>query len=134
MRVRDMPVPQNNISQNSVNGTLAAAVLLLQGNSKQARILLSGTYTGVTGTIDLSNDQVTWVNAYAQDEQTGGAASGTLTASAANKSYLVNNVTGWNYIRFDCTACASGTLTATVMAANSLGANPAFNIATEARS
>lgn len=118
-----MPAPSNNTGAiTSVNGTLTAAVLTLDNNSTMARFTLSGTYTGVTGTIDVSNDQSTWFNIASVDEQaaSGSVAVGTLTASAANKSYLVE-CDGWNYVRYNPTAVASGTLSVVGYGANSLG-------------
>lgn len=118
-----MPVPSNNTGAvNSVNGTLTSCVLTLANNSTMARFTLTGTYTGVTGTIDVSNDQTTWINKVAIDESatTGSAVAGTLTVSAANKSYLAE-CDGWNYIRFLPTAVATGTLVVTGYGANSLG-------------
>lgn len=114
-----MPVPTNSITASSVNGTLVAASLLLDNNSKQARIVLSGTYTGVTGTIDTSMDNATWINQQAKQENSGALVNGTITVSAANLSFLLD-CDGWKYIRFNCTACASGTCVQTVYAASSL--------------
>ena len=117
-----MPLPPNNTSSSSTNGSLSSAVLTLANNSTVARVVLSGTYTGVTGTIDVSMDNSTWINKAAIDESaaSGSVVAGTLTVSAANKSYLVE-CDGWNYVRFLPTAVATGTLTAQVSAANSLG-------------
>lgn len=118
-----MPVPPNNTGAiTSVNGTLNSCVLTLANNSTMARFALSGTYTGVTGTIDVSNDQTTWWNIASIDEQaaTGSVAVGTLSPSAANKTYLVQ-CDGFNYVRFIPTAVASGTLSVTGYGANNLG-------------
>ncbi len=114
-----MPVPPNNATASSVNGTLVATSLLLAPNSQQARIVLTGTYTGVTGTIDVSMDGTTWLNKQSKLEADGSLVSGTITSSAANQSYLVD-CDGFAYVRYLCTACASGTLVQTVYAANSL--------------
>lgn len=117
-----MPLPPNNIDSTSTNGSLSAATLTLANNSTVARVVLSGTYTGVTGTIDVSMDNSIWLNTVAIKEQatSGSVVAGTITVSAANLSFLVN-VDGWNYVRFNPTAVATGSLVAQVSAANSLG-------------
>ncbi len=120
-----MPVPSNNATASSVNGTLVATTLTLDNNAKQARVVLSGTYTGVTGTIDVSMDGTTWINRQAVQEDTGALVNGTITVSAANLSYVVD-CDGWYQVRFNNTATASGTCVQTVYAASSLnsGTNP----------
>lgn len=120
-----MPVPTNNATASSVNGTLVAAALTLGNTDKQARIVLSGTYTGVTGTIDVSMDGTTWINHQAVQEDSGVLVNGTISPSASNLSYLVD-CDGWQQVRFNCTACASGTCVQTVYggAALSSATNP----------
>lgn len=126
-----MPMPPNNTSSTSSNGSLVAASLTLDNNSQQFRVVLSGTYTGVTGTIDVSMDGSTWINWVSVDETvaTGGPAVGTLSPSAANKSYI-GNCDGWNYVRFIPTAVATGSLVATVSAASSLSFNLPIQLTT----
>lgn len=120
-----MPVPPNSAAASSVNGTLVAATLTLQPNDHQARVVLTGTYTGVTGTIDVSMDGTTWINRQAIQEDTGVTANGTISPSASNLSYVVD-CDGWYQVRFNCTACTTGTCVQTVYSANSLnsGTNP----------
>lgn len=119
-----MAVPANNTTGSSTNGSLTAVSLQLAPNSQQARVVLTGTYTGVTGTIDVSMDGSTWLNVQSIDETvTGGSpTAGTLSPSAANKSYILS-VDGWAYVRFLPTAVATGTLNIAVYAAANLGLN-----------
>lgn len=119
-----MPIPPNNTNSSSTNGSLNAAVLTLDNTSAMFRVVLSGTYTGVTGTIDVSTDNSTWINKIAIDESaaTGSVVAGTLSPSASNKSYL-GECDGWAYVRFNPTAVSTGTLVATVYGANSLSNN-----------
>lgn len=114
-----MPVPTNSATASSVNGTLVAATLLLGPNDHQTRVVLSGTYTGLQGTIDVSMDGTTWINHLAVQEDTGTVVSGTLNPSAANLSYVADT-TGWQKVRFNCTQCSSGTAVQTVFSAGTL--------------
>ncbi len=118
-----MPTPSNNAVASSVNGTLVATVLTLNPNDNEGRLVLSGTYTGVTGTIDVSADGTTYYNIEAIQESNSAPVNGTLSPSAANLSYWFR-CSGWNYARFNPTAVSTGTLIATVYAASSLGGVP----------
>ncbi len=108
-----MGVPSNNATASSVNGTLVATRILLGNNDKQVRVVLSGTYTGLQGTIDVSMDGTTYINKQAIQEDSGVLVNGTLNPSAANLSYLID-CEGWLYARFNCSQCSSGTAVQTL--------------------
>jgi len=77
-------------------------------SDKQMRWTFTGTYTGATGQLQASNDGTNYVAITGVREDTGAAFNGTISAS--NFSVLAN-IGGWSYVRFYCTALASGTLT-----------------------
>lgn len=119
-----MPTPSNNAVASSTNGALLPTVVTLGPNDQEARVVVDGSSpVGVTGTIDVSIDGTTWFNIKAVQEDTSAPVSGTISPGSSKLTYWTR-VRGFNYVRWNSTAVASGTSTVTVYAAPSLGGPP----------
>lgn len=98
----------DNIVSTSAPTTSTAQQV--SASNKTVRYTFTGTYTGATGVIQVSNDGVSYVNLLGIREDTGAGFTGSI--SAANFSVLAN-VSGWTYYRLNVTALATGTLVVT---------------------
>jgi hypothetical protein len=92
------------------NLTTAAQSVALQVTTgrKAVRVTITGTYTGLTGKVQGSNDGTNYVDLTGLREDTAGLVSGTFSVSAANVAVGVASV-GWRYVQFLVSAISSGT-------------------------
>lgn len=96
-----------NFTSNLTTATNSTAQQLT-ASEKQMRWTFTGTYTGVVGTPQGSNNGTDYVNLTGVREDNGTAFNGTI--SNGNFSMVVN-VGGWTYVRFLLTAISTGTIT-----------------------
>lgn len=91
----------------------SVAALQLRTGAKAARVIVSGTYTGLSGKLQASRDGITYYDVSGLNEASGGFVSGTISLAAANATYAVS-VVGWSYLRFYASAMSSGTASVTI--------------------
>jgi hypothetical protein len=96
-----------NFTDNLTTATNSTAQRLTAAD-KQMRWTFTGTYTGVTGYPQGSNDGTNYVNLTGVREDTGAGFNGQISNSNCS---IICNIGGWSYVRFNCTAISTGTLT-----------------------
>lgn len=96
---------------STTSGTLtgAGSVALTKTRVEtQVRITITGTYTGLAGVIEASQDGTNYVPVAAVREDTGAFATGSQSIGATNLSYVVR-CEGFAKVRFRATAVSTGT-------------------------
>lgn len=103
----------SNFPLTSANIGQLSALLQITAQSKQARFLFTGTYTGVTGTIQASYTGIagSFVTLANIREDTGATYNGTVGSAQFS---TICNVGNWTYLLFNLTAIASGTVNVTI--------------------
>lgn len=91
----------------------AVAALQLAAGRKSARVIVAGTYTGLSGKLQGSRDGVTYYDLTGLNESSAGMTTGTINLAAANATFLLSAV-GWSYLRFYASAMSSGTASVTI--------------------
>lgn len=112
-----------NTASFSVGGVSTAAKLALRDTDAEARIILTGTFTGAQGKPQVSMDDTTYVDVGYAVEATNIPTSGTLNAAAVPQSILVK-VNGWKYLRWNSSQVSTGTVVVTLMSSGTLGGVP----------
>lgn len=102
-------MPANKTFTDNISTITTSTAQQPLSQNKTVRYTFTGTYTGVTAPVQVSNDGTNYVNIMAQREDTGAGFTGSV--SAANFS-VIANVSGWAYYRLNVTAIGSGTLVA----------------------
>lgn len=84
----------------------------LRTGTRSARVLLSGTYTGLSGKFQVSRDGSDWRDVTGMNEASAGLTGGATAISlgATNATFVLSTI-GWTYLRFYATAMGSGTVT-----------------------
>jgi hypothetical protein len=118
-----MPVTPNSAVAASSNGSLVKVTLQPNPGDSEGIAVLTGTFTGVQGTLQGSLDGVTYVGLTAVNVSSGGSVSGTLNPSGTPTAYWFK-VGGWPYIQFNPTQVSTGTVTITLKTAGTLGGTP----------
>lgn len=94
------------VTNAKVSASTADLPKQLSGSKKLVRVTFTGTYSGLVGTVQGSNDGATYVDIYGVREDTRAKFNGTVGNSQFS---VLANAGGWQYVQFHPTACASGT-------------------------
>jgi hypothetical protein len=81
----------------SATPTTPTTAQQVSGQSKQGRFTFVGTYTGVVGAVQVSNDGTNYVSVLAQREDTGATYNGTVGAAQFS---IIFNISSWGWFRF----------------------------------